>query len=134
MPLAADRNTPRRKGEFVVIPVEADTKIYAGSIVCANAAGNAVPGSTAVGLKCIGRAEEQADNTSGVAGDITVRVMRGVFKYKNSGADPVDAAGLYGDCYIVDDETVAATDGAGTRSRAGKVLGVDTDGVWVEIS
>ena len=133
MPLAADRNTPRREGEFVVVPVEADAKIFAGAVVCANAAGNAVPGTTATGLKCIGRAEEQADNTGGVAGDKTVRAMRGVFKYKNAGADPVGAAGLYDDCYVVDDETVAATDGTGARSRAGKVLGVEDAAVWVEI-
>ena len=35
-------------------------------------------------------------------------------------------------CYIVDDETVAKTDGTATRSAAGKVVGLDSDGVWVE--
>ena len=34
--------------------------------------------------------------------------------------------------YIVDDETVAKTDGTATRSAAGKVVGLDSDGVWVE--
>jgi hypothetical protein len=32
----------------------------------------------------------------------------------------------------VDDQTVAKTDGSTTRSVAGIVRGVDTDGVWVE--
>ena len=35
-------------------------------------------------------------------------------------------------CYIVDDQTVAKTSGGATRSLAGKVVGVDVDGVWVE--
>ena len=36
------------------------------------------------------------------------------------------------DCFIVDDQTVAKTNGANTRSRAGKVFDVDADGVWVD--
>jgi len=36
-------------------------------------------------------------------------------------------------CYIVDDQTVAKTDGTATRSSAGKVFDVDAQGVWVEI-
>jgi hypothetical protein len=38
----ADRNTPERLGEVFVDPVAAATKIFAGTIVCLNAAGNAV--------------------------------------------------------------------------------------------
>ena len=37
--------------------------------------------------------------------------------------------------YIVDDNTVALTDGTSTRSRAGIIEGVDTDGgVWVRFT
>jgi len=35
-------------------------------------------------------------------------------------------------CYIVDDETVAKTNGTNTRSAAGTVVGVESDGVWVQ--
>jgi hypothetical protein len=35
-------------------------------------------------------------------------------------------------CYLVDDQTVAKTDGTNTRSPAGFVRDVDADGVWVE--
>lgn len=37
------------------------------------------------------------------------------------------------DCFIVDDQTVAKTNGTNTRSRAGIVAAVDADGVWVQI-
>ena len=37
------------------------------------------------------------------------------------------------DCYIVDDQTVAKTNGTNTRSVAGKIIAVDADGVWVKI-
>jgi hypothetical protein len=131
--LNADRNTQARAGEFLVLPVAANAKIYAGALVVVNASGYAAPGSTATGLKAAGRAEEQIDNTGGANGAKNVTVRRGVFKFKNAAADPVGTAHVLGDCYIVDDETVAATDGTGTRSKAGKVLAVDADGVWVEI-
>lgn len=133
MPLGSDRNTPVRTGELLHLPVAANAKIYAGALVALNTGGYAVPGSTTTGLKAAGRAEEQADNTGGADGARWITVRRGVFKFANSGTDPVGQAHVLGDCYIVDDQTVAATDGTGTRSRAGKVLGVEADGVWVEI-
>jgi hypothetical protein len=90
-----------------------------------------VPGATAVGLKAAGRAEEYVAN-AGLDGAATVRVRRGAFKWKNAVADAVAQANVLGDCYVVDDETVAKTDGTGARSKAGKVLAVESDGVWVE--
>ena len=35
--------------------------------------------------------------------------------------------------FLVDDNTVALTNGGGTRSVAGVVWQVDSDGVWVEL-
>ena len=34
-------------------------------------------------------------------------------------------------CFFVDDTTVAATDGTGTRSKAGAARQVTAEGVWV---
>lgn len=133
MALSEDRNTPMKPGEEIVVPVAASAKIYAGGIVAANATGYAVPGSTATTLTYLGRAEEQVDNSSGADGAETVRVKMGMaFKFKNSGTDPVSQASLGKACYIEDDETVAATNGTDTRSAAGIVVGVDSDGVWVK--
>ena len=133
MALSKDRNTHMSAGEFLTFPVEADTTIYAGALVAVNANGNAVPGSTATTLKAAGRAEHQVVNNPGTAGAQVVTVRRGVFQFANHGADAVGAAHLLTTCYIVDDQTVAATSGGDTRSAAGKVLAVDTHGVWVEI-
>ncbi|SMF86270.1 hypothetical protein SAMN06265365_1873, partial [Tistlia consotensis] len=55
------------------------------------------------------------------------------FRFANAAADPVDLADVNTDCFIVDDQTVAATNGTNTRSVAGKVRDVDQLGVWVEI-
>lgn len=133
MPLTKDRNTPMIAGEFLVLGVAANAVIYAGSLVAVNATGYGTPGAAANNLKAAGRAEEYVNNNGGANGAQTVRVRRGVFKFANDGADPVGAAHLLSTCYMVDDQTVAATNGAGTRSAAGKVLAVDPDGVWVEI-
>ena len=131
--LTEDRNTPYMDAELIVPPVAAGAVIHAGALVVANASGYAEPGSTATGLTALGRAEEAVDNSGGGDGAATVRVRRkAAFRFENDGT--VTQAELGKTCYIVDDQTVAATDGTGTRSAAGKVVDVDADGVWVEIN
>jgi len=131
--LTQDRNTPQRDGSIINIGVAAGKKIYAGALVALDANGYATPGVAATGLKGLGRAEAQVDNSSGSNGDKTVDVRKGIFRYENSsGADQITRADIGNDCYIVDDQTVAKTDGTGTRSVAGKVFDVDSDGVWVK--
>lgn len=131
--LTTDRNTAMRDGHIVSLPVAASVKIYAGALVALDSNGSAKPGETATGLLGIGRAEAQADNSSGSAGDVNVEVRKGVFRFENSvGGDEITLADIGSDCYIVDDSTVAKTDGTSTRSVAGKVFDVDSDGVWVK--
>lgn len=133
MSATQDRNTPFKDGELVPVPVAAGARIYAGTMVVVNAAGYAVPGSTATGLAYLGRADDGVDNSAGAAGAAVVLVRRGkVFKYGNAAADPVTQASFGRLAYIVDDQTVAASNGEGTRSAAGIVLGIDADGVWIQ--
>lgn len=129
--LSKDRQTPYRTGEDVLDPVAAAAQIFAGSLVVLDASGNAKPGATATGLKARGRAEDNVDNSAGAAGDLFVPVRRGVFKFANDGS--IDRTHIGGTVYIVDDQTLAATDGTGTRSTAGTLIDVESDGVWVEI-
>lgn len=132
-PLAADRNTPMKDGGLIGVSVAANAKIYAGAIVVANANGYATPGSTATTLTYLGRAESFVDNTGGADGAKTVQVRRKMaFRFANAAADLVTQAEFGKTCYIVDDLTVAKTNGGNTRSAAGKVVGVEADGVWVE--
>jgi hypothetical protein len=135
MPLTRDRNTPRREGEDFFRQVAADAVIFMGALVALNAAGHAVPASTATGLVADGVAEEPVDNTGGAAGDLNVKVRKGIFRFANSaGGDEITIAHIGDTAYIVDDETVALTDGTSTRSAAGTIVDVDSDGVWIRIA
>lgn len=131
MPLTADRNTQMRDDELIAVPMAA-VKIFAGSLVAANATGYATPGAAVATLTYLGRAEEAVDNSAGSAGDKVVLVRRRkAFKFANYGSDAVTQAELGKPCYIYDDYQVAKTNGNGARSVAGIVVSVDADGVWV---
>lgn len=131
--LAKDRDTRRRDGVRRTPGVAANAVIHAGAIVVRNAGGFAAPASTALGLHALGIAQDAIDNTGGVDGANSVDVDAGVYQVANSAAaDEITAADIGNDCYLVDDQTVSKTDGAGTRSVAGKVFDVDAKGVWVE--
>ncbi|HTF96506.1 MAG TPA: hypothetical protein VL995_10260 [Cellvibrio sp.] len=134
MALSADRQIKRRDGVNYSDPVAANTRIFLGALVVLNAAGNAAPGSAATGLKARGVALDQVDNLTGAAGDKRVETRTGVFPFKNSSsADLIARADIGADCYIVDDETVAKTSASNTRSIAGKIVDIDSAGVWVKI-
>lgn len=131
--LTQDRNTLRRDGAQMEPPLAANARIFGGALVAINAAGYAVAGITALGLVGAGAALLRADNTGGAAGAIRVCLSKQPHQFGNSvAADAITLADLGKDCFIVDDQTVAKTDGAGTRSRAGRVFDVDADGVWVD--
>lgn len=127
-----DRNTKRRDGVKFSFPVAANKKLHTGAIVVIQADGYAAPASTALALRAAGIAENNADATGKANGAISVQVRRGVFALKQ-GAEPITLADLGKVCYLVDDQTVTKTDGAGTRSAAGIVRDVNADGVWVEL-
>jgi hypothetical protein len=132
MPLAKERSTLARDPMIGAQPVAANVKIFKGALVAFSAAGLLTPGATAATLTAAGRAEETVDNTGGAAGALTCPFRRGVFQFRNHAADAIVQADIGKDCFIVDDETVARTNGGATRSVAGKVRGVDGGGVWVE--
>lgn len=133
--LTQDRNTLRRNGDQLEPPVAAATRIYGGSIVAINAGGYAVPGATSTTLKAAGVAERRADNSTGAAGDIRVRLRKGPHRFGNSAStDAIALTDIGSVCYMVDDQTVAKTNGTNTRSAAGTVFDVDADGVWVNFA
>ena len=127
-PLATNRKTILRPGEDFRRPVAADAKIHAGAMIVLEG-GFAKPGYTAAGLVYDGRAENAVDNTGGADGEMHIDTRRGVFAWSNDAS--VNATHIGSTAYIVDDQTVAATDGNGTRSPAGTILDVDEVGVWV---
>jgi len=130
--LSADRNTPRFDGDILSFGVAASVTIHAGAMAMLNASGYATKGQTALGLYGVGRADQRVVN-AGSAGDETIRVRPGRFRFANSSAaDEITIAEIGKVCYAVDDQTVAKTSGSGTRSPAGFVVGVDAQGVHVE--
>ena len=132
--LTADRATPyytdRQMHDYAQ---KAATKLFAGAMAVLDG-GYAAPGRTATGLVAVGFADKYSDNTSGANGDINARIRSRIGRLNNSAStDQIGLTEIGSDCYIVDDQTVAKTNGSGTRSVAGKVVNVDAQGVWVAV-
>lgn len=130
--LTTGRSTPRRENRRLEQhPVKAGVTIFAGAIVVLDAAGWAMPGQAGVGLKAVGRAEAQRSAVTN--GETSVRVRRDTLQYANSsGADLITRADIGTQAWIVDDQTVAKTNGGGTRSVAGIIRDLDAGGVWID--
>tara|TARA_R110002020_G_scaffold10801_22_gene41103 strand:+ start:25804 stop:26217 length:414 start_codon:yes stop_codon:yes gene_type:complete len=127
MPLAKDRNTAEALGDVFEFGQAAATTLYAGALAMLNASGFVTPGAVATGQICAGRVQERSVN-AGAAGAVRAKVKRGNFWWKNSAAaDLIAITEIGDDCFILDDETVAKTNGSNTRSVAGKVLAVDAN-------
>lgn len=130
--LTSERNTRRREGELRVEPLASSAKIWAGSLVMRDASGYLTCGTAAAGGIGLGRAEATVDNSTGASGAKTVEYRRGFFGFANAGgADLIGQADVGQLCYIVDDQTVAKTDGSASRSPAGIVDGIEGGIVWV---
>jgi len=134
MSLATERNTPARSGDTLALGVASGKKLFAGALACLSLTGFTTPGALATGLLGLGRVKSTVDNSAGADGDLVAEVERGVFGYANSaGGDAISNADIDRDCFVVDDQTVARTDGGATRSKAGKVAFVDANNVvWVD--
>ncbi len=128
--LTAGRNTPQAIADDRSGLLGASQAIFAGSILMRNASGHLIKGATAVGSFGVGRAEEALTSTT--AGVTPIAYKPGVYRYANSSAgDLIVTADIGAACYIVDDQTVAKTNGTSTRSIAGIIDNVDAQGVWV---
>lgn len=128
-----DQMGAMRIADYYDLPVAAGVKLLAGTIAMISATGFATPGVTGLNLVAAGLADETVDNIAGTAGAVRIRVKPGIHKFINLAGDPVVAAGLGLDCFVADNQSVAATNGTSTRSRAGKVIRLDADGVFVQL-
>lgn len=132
MALSKDKGTLQKGANLLVLAVAAGAVIHGGAIVVIDA-GYANKATTKLGLKFAGIAEEAIDNAGGINGAKTIEVRRErLFFVKNSTGDPIAQADLFNQCYLEDDETVAKTNGTGTRSLAGRIVEVASNGIWVE--
>ena len=99
----------------LVLPVAAGAAITEATMVALGADGYAVP----------------ADNRTGEAGDIWVKVRRGAFVMENSATpgSQAKATDILKTCYLEDAVTISMTSTG--SSPAGTVLAVEADGVTV---
>lgn len=125
---------PRHPENEIIAGLAASTKIWAGTMVALNAAGNAIPAADTASTRVVGRAAATVDNSAGSAGDLSIVIERGAFKYNNSAANPVTIASIGLVCYVSDDNTVAVAAGPTNDIKAGIVLRVDSDGVVVDLA
>lgn len=131
--LTEGRTTKSRELRYIGRGVAAGVKIHEGSLAALTAAGYATPGAVATTLKKPGKARTTVDNTGGIAGAKTIELEYGCFQYANSAAgDLITIADIGASAYIVDDQTVAKTNGGATRSVAGEIVDVDALGVWIK--
>jgi hypothetical protein len=133
MALSADKQIEYTEGVDLSIPVDDGDKIYAGAIVCVNAAGYAVVGADTAGLIFMGIAREQADNSSGADGAINVTVRRrGLFKMKLATA--ITIANVGDNVFIADDESVDLAGNVTNDIFVGIIASyIDTTHAWVDI-
>jgi hypothetical protein len=131
--LTQDRPTPYREGIELEFPVAAGGKIYAGSLICLNAQGFAVPAADSSGFHFIGVAMEQVDNGAGANGDKVVRIRRtGVFEFD---AGSITQAMVGSPMYAVDDHTFDDTAGVSNHIQVGVLVKFEsaTQG-WLDIA
>jgi len=131
--LTRDRATPYREGIEVEYPVAANTKIYAGSLVCVSATGYAAPAADTSGYRFAGVAMEQVDNSDGSDGEKQVRLRRaGVFEFDavSISQDMVGTA-----MYAADDHTFDDAAGPTNDVKVGLLVKyVSATKGWIDIA
>jgi hypothetical protein len=131
--LTRDRATPYREGIEVEYPVAANTKIFAGSLVCVNSTGYAVPAADTSGYRFAGVAMEQVDNSDGSDGGKVVRLRRtGVFEF-DAGSITQDMMGA--NMYAADDHTFDDAAGPTNDIKVGQLVKyVSATRGWIDIA
>ena len=138
--MALSAPSPRKSDEDINLayyPVAASAVCYQGGFAVLSSTGFVQPGTAASGLTAVGIFDFSdgnfgtVDNTGGADGAVNARVRNGIFCFTNKSGDLVVEADVGQFCYIYDDTTVCHT--STSKSVAGIVKRVDTQGVWVWI-
>ena len=123
-----DRNTQFRDGELTPVPVAAGESIPAGVIVCINSGGYAVNGKEAPDLRYAGCSDGAVDNSAGADGDLFILVrMNKAFLWDHDGTVTQEYLGQR--VYILDNQTVTASDGGAPAVLMAQNAVVDGNGV-----
>lgn len=131
--LSADRNyRTRSTARSFPMKMAASAIVYQGGLVAVGATGYGAAASTTAGVRVMGWATAQTDNTGGADGALLAQVAAGAsIKLDNDGTNPVSQADVGRLCFVKDDHTVQ-TGAGGSSVIAGRVDSLDADGgVWV---
>jgi hypothetical protein len=132
--LTTNRYTKHRDGLVTAHPVADGAHIFKGSLVCAGAGGYAVPGADTEGLSFLGVALEEADNTDGSDGELSVKVLtQGVFSFAKTGT--ITQAQVGKAVCIADDQTVALAATTTNDIPCGRIEALDGAGaLWIRLA
>jgi hypothetical protein len=110
------------------IPATAAALVREGVMV-SEVSGLGLETVTATTHNVIGVSRKRCDNSGGAAAAKFIEYDEGDFVFENSSAaDALANADIGNNVYAVDNNTVAKTDGTGTRSVAGRLVGFFSDG------
>jgi hypothetical protein len=132
MALTANTNYEVRKVDKVavgVMPVAASTHIYAGGIVCRNAAGFLVNPSAVAALRVVGIATREVDNSAGADGALSCE-----FEYGHDVKLPVGAltvAHQWTTVRATDSNTLNAA--TADTPNVGLAREIEGSSIWVSI-
>ncbi|MCX7559112.1 hypothetical protein OS190_05990 [Sulfitobacter sp. F26204] len=130
--LIKDRNTLQRLGDNMLGPMASGETVFVGAMLLRRGDGFLTIGQPVVGAVGVGIAMAAIADTGAANGTTKGEYQAGTFLLANSAAaDLIATADIGAVCYAVDDQTVAKTDGTGTRSVAGFIADVEPRGVWV---
>ena len=128
--LTENRETDRKDGVLLAVPVKGSTTIYKGAQCAFDANGYLVPAADTAGLKGGLVAYEKVDNSAGADGAVKCRVYRrGIFLFK---ATAITLAMVGDMMYVVDDQTF--DDSVANGVMAGRLVDyVSATEGWIDI-
>lgn len=132
--LTADRQTTLSKPDVMTRGVAASVTCFAGAMISLDVAGYFRPTRANTTDRVVGiNFGDKVVGTTAGAKKCTVRRDTAGWFANSASNDAIGVADIGRDCYAVDDQTVALTDGSGTRPRAGRIAEVDSaTGVLVD--
>ena len=134
--MSADKALNRRFVTKIQMPVKAAVVCYSGALAFLD--GGFVRGGVPTQLTpVLGYFDNNYNNGAGSNGAINANIScdrEGIVLNVGSGADALGNANVGFPVFAIDDQTVGATSGGGTRPYVGKLMRIDAQGMaWVEL-
>jgi hypothetical protein len=127
---AAPTRRGNSRGAAFGYPIAPGEKIYSGSLMCVNAAEQAVRPQTAGALNFVGIAQSGYDNTASANAGPNIVAAMDDFAYPVASAT---ASNITAPVYCTDDNTLTlSVPGSGFEKVVGHITGIDNGKTYVE--